>query len=168
VGEFGATELDNYLEAIDELATAIAVITRTPKHYFFDKAGSNPSGEALIAMEAPLDKKASRYIERLTFSWRKVGHFLLLLDGHEVDPLTIMPIFEDSRTMQPLTLAQSRQMNVAAGIPIRSQLRWEGMSEEEISQMEADREAERAANQAGLANALLDAQRNFDQEDSDA
>lgn len=163
VGEFSATELRNYLDAIDEMATAIAVITRTPKHYFFDKAGSNPSGEALIAMEAPLDKKAARYTERFTVAWRKIGAFMLLLDGREVDEGAIKPVFDDPRTLQPFTQAQARQLNVAAGIPIRTQLRWEGKSEEEIAQMEADREAERAANQAGLANALLDAQRRFDQ-----
>ncbi|NIS83046.1 MAG: phage portal protein, partial [Anaerolineales bacterium] len=69
VGEFGVTELDNFYDAIDRLATAIGIISRTPRHYFYQQGG-DPSGEALIAMEAPLNKKITRHIERFTIVWQ--------------------------------------------------------------------------------------------------
>ena len=45
VGEFDATDLNNYIQSIDHLATAVAIISRTPKHFLFQQGGV-PSGEA--------------------------------------------------------------------------------------------------------------------------
>ena len=82
VGEFSATDLRNYLDAIDRLALAVGIITRTPKYYFMAQGG-DPSGEALIAMEAPLNKKASKRISRFLPTWRQVGAFMLKVSGQE-------------------------------------------------------------------------------------
>lgn len=162
VGEFSATELVNYLDAIDRQATAIGVITRTPRHYFFSQGG-DPSGEALITMESPLVKKCSRYIERFGSTMRDFAAFLLKLDGRPIDPMAIQAIYADPRTIQPLTQSIVRQNNVAAGIPLRTQLRDEGWTDEQLDQMDEDQAAERSASQAMLGQAMLDAQRNFDQ-----
>ena len=162
VGEFAATDLNNYLSAIDKLASSIGIITRTPRHYFFSQGG-DPSGEALIAMEAPLNKKAQDRIQRFASTWRQVAAFMLMLSGVQVDKTAITPVFERPETIQPFTQAQTRQIGVAAGIPLRTQLRNEGWSEAQLEQMEADRQAEQAAAQASLARALLEQQRRFDQ-----
>ncbi len=166
-GEFSATDLGNFMTPIERLATAIAVITRTPRHYFFEKAGSNPSGEALMAMEAPLNAKAERYLERLRMDWSEVAAFLLRLDGREVDRRAVQAIYRDPRTLQPMTQAQARTANVNAGMPLTTVVRREGWSEEDIAQMEADRQAETAARQESLAQALLEQQRRFDREEED-
>lgn len=137
VGEFTATDLGNYLTAVDKLSTAIGIITRTPKHYFFAQGG-DPSGEALIAMEAPLNHKAERRIARFATTWRQVAAFLLWLQGLEVDAATVTPIFEQPETIQPLTRAQVRQFDIAAGIPLRTSLRREGWSKAELAQMDED------------------------------
>jgi len=163
-GEFGATQLSNYFTAIDKLALAMAIISRTPKYYFFAQSG-DPSGEALLAMEAPLNRKCARYIERFTPVWRELGAFLLRLSEVQVDPWAIEPVFDRPETQQPLTKAQARQFDVSSGVPLTTVLRREGWSEEEIAQMEADRKAERAAAVEGLAEGLLAQQRGFDQED---
>ncbi len=163
VGEFGEATLTNYLTAMDKLAAAIGTITRTPKHYFFDQSG-DPSGEALIALEAPLNKKCKRYIGRFTHTWRQLAAFMLSLRGIEVDPADITPLFAKPETVQPRTQAEIRQINTGAGLPITTSLRDEGRSQEQIDQVMADKVAEAAASQAGLAKALLDAQRNFDQQ----
>lgn len=164
VGQFEETGLANYLDAIDRLATAIAVTTRTPKHLFFDKAGSNPSGETLIALEAGLNKKAQRYAERFTSTWRQVAVFLLRLAGQEVDPLRVQVVYDDARTMQPVTQAQARLANVQAGMPLRSVLRQEGQSEEQLAQVAADREEESEAAAGSLAEAVLNREREFARE----
>ncbi len=164
VGEFEETNLRNYLDAIDQLATAIAVTTRTPKHLFFEKAGSNPSGETLIALEAGLNKKALRYGERFSATWREVAGFAMGLAGWEIDPMAVQVVYEDARTMQPVTQAQARLTNVQAGMALRSVLRQEGVSEEEIGQVERDKAAESEAAAGSLAEAVLRQERAFERQ----
>ena len=162
VGQFAAANLNQYLAAIERSAQVIGVITRTPKHFFFGQGG-DPSGEALITMEAPLNAKCIRFIERAKVSMQKFASLLLKLDGYDVLPGMIEPIYQEPKTAQPLTLSITRQNNVSSGLPLRTQLRQEGWSEQQIEQMEADRVAEEAASQTSLASALVNAQRKFDQ-----
>ena len=162
VGEFSGTNLGNFLTAIDHMATSIGVITRTPRHYFFQQGGA-PSGEALITMEAPLNHKCKRYIRRFTATWQKVGAFLLSLEGMEVHPVDIGTEWEKVQTILPRTQAEIRQMGVSAGLPLRTLLRREGWSASEIAEMEADKRAEMEQAQGNLAQALIAQQRMFDQ-----
>lgn len=161
VGEFDATPLKNYLDAIEHVVSAIAVITRTPKHYFFGKGG-DPSGEALIAMEAPLTKKVEGYIEVMGAGWRDLAAFMLKLAGVEVKITDIVPVFSPPQTVQPLTQAQIRQASVQAGMPLRTALRQEGWNDKELADLEKDRQAEAKANEEELASAMARAQGGFD------
>jgi hypothetical protein len=173
-GEFSATELKNYLEAMEKIANDIARITRTPKHYLMNQTG-DPSGEALIAMEAPLNKKAQKSIDRLTPEWKAVAAFMLRLDsGADVPVGAITPEFDRPETVQPRTEAEIREINGRAGIPLVTSLRKEGWTEAEIAQLLADRDEANRAQQSALADSLIEAQRRFDQggnpatEDDDA
>jgi len=161
VGEFTPTELGNYLSAVEQMVQSVAVISRTPKHYFLAQGG-DPSGEALIAMEAPLNKKAQKYIDRFSSTWRKVAQFMLKLEGKEIDELDITATFDRPETVQPMTNATIRKTNVEAGIPLTTQLRDEGWTQQELDDMQEDKETEQASNKAGLGAALLNAQAGFD------
>jgi len=165
VGEFTPTELGNYLSAVEQMVQSVAVISRTPKHYFLAQGG-DPSGEALIAMEAPLNKKAQKYIDRFSSTWRKVAQFMLKLEGKQIDELDITATFDRPETVQPMTNAVIRKTNVEAGIPLTTQLRDEGWTDAELDDMQEDKEAEQEANQARLGTALLNAQTRFDQGDT--
>lgn len=162
-GQFDTAKLTNYLEAIDNMATAISSITRTPKHYFFS-VGSNLSGEALIAMEAPLNKKAQDRIDRFAPVWQQAAAFMLRLAGEKTDVKNIQPIFDRPETVQPRTTAETRQMNVTAGMPLVTILREEGKSQAWIEQMLADQKAESERKQANMGEAVLNAQRVFNGE----
>lgn len=159
-GQFEAAKLENYLNSIDNLATALGSITRTPKHYFFS-VGSNLSGEALIAMEAPLNKKAQDRIDRFAPVWKQVALFMLRASGENVNPQDVTPIFDKPETVQPRTEAETRQMNVNAGMPLVTVLRDEGKSEAYINQMLKDKAADEARKQKSLAQSMLDAERKF-------
>lgn len=159
-GQFTAADLENYLKGIDNMATAISSITRTPKHYFFS-IGSNLSGEALIAMEAPLNKKAQDRIDRFDPVWKQVTLFMLKASGETVKPEDITPMFDKPETVQPFTQAQTRLTNVNAGMPLETVLREEGKSQAFIDQMMRDKEKEDTAKQNSLANGLLEAERRF-------
>jgi hypothetical protein len=162
VGEFAMTELANYTNAINRSVQAIAAITRTPAHYFF-QAGGAPSGEALVAMEAPLNKKAQDRIDAFSSTHRKLAAFLLRLGGREVNPQEIEPVWATPETVQPLTRSIIRQNSVGAGMPLRTALRREGWSEADLEQMDEDQAATATAQNVSLAAAMLTAQRRFDQ-----
>ena len=98
VGDFQATQLQNFVQGIDHLANALASITRTPKHFVF-QARSNMSGESLLAMEAPLVAKAQKRIDRFTPEWRRALAFLLRLDGQRVGPEMIETVWESTYSL---------------------------------------------------------------------
>lgn len=137
VGQFEPTDLANYLTAMDKLSTNIAIITRTPKHFFFAQGG-DPSGEALIAMEAPLNKKVQTAIDHFAPVWADVGAFMLRVAGETVDSSGIVPMFERPETVQPRTAAEIRQINSQAGMPLRTTLRREGWTEDELAALDAE------------------------------
>jgi hypothetical protein len=166
VGEFGPTDLSNFLGAIDKLTNTIAIITRTPKHYFMD-GGANLSGEALLAMEAPLNSKCRKYQELWTPVWKELAAFLLRIGGLEVDEGSIQPTWQEARTIQPHTEAQIRKLNVEAGIPLVTTLRREGWGEDDMAQLLQDQAEAAAGQQASLATALVEAQRRMDQGGND-
>jgi hypothetical protein len=139
VGAFPATPLENFLKAIEHLAHDISRISRTPKHYFYS-SGDSPSGEALIAMEAPLNKKAKDRIERFEPVWKQAMAFALMVGGRQVDPKEIIPVWDSVATIQPRTQSEIRLFDVQAGIPLITSLRREGWSDEEIDQMIQDKE----------------------------
>jgi len=165
VGEFEAADLGQYLDSIDKLAASLSSITRTPKHFFFSQAGEL-SGEALMTLEAPLVKKAKRYIARFMPTWSELASFMLKIEGVEADPNTITPVFADPRSVQPVTEATVRAQGRTAGIPLKTLLRDEGKDEEWLKQMDKDKAEEDAAKQEMLAQTLVRTQRNFDQNNS--
>lgn len=153
VGEFAETSLENYNKAIEAKIARIAAITRTPLHYFFSRGGQI-SGEALIALEAPLNKKAQDRIDRFTPAWRQIGAFICQLLGIPVSATEITVNFAKPETVQPKTLSEMRDNNSKAGIPIVAQLRMEGQPESVIEQVLEAKATEQAASVDTLTRAF--------------
>jgi len=161
-GQFVATELQNYLNAINKLSADIGIITRTPRHYFYQQGG-DPSGEALLAMESPLMKKAHRLQQTLVPTWRDLAAFLLRLQGQEVVTQQIRVVYAPVETVQPRSTAEIRKLAVEAGVPLRTHLRRaENWSEVDVAQLDDDRAAERVAERSYAEAVLGAAQRDFD------
>ena len=152
VGEFAQTDLRTYLDAIDRLAATIAIITRTPKHYLLSQGG-DPSGEALITMEAPLVRKVERYQERFSATWRQVAAFLMTLSGVDVNVSDITPLFDPVATVQPFTQAQVGVLRKQLGVSQAQIQRELGYTDAQIEAMQI----ERAQETAGVGEALLSA-----------
>lgn len=150
VGEFSSTDLGNYLEAIENLATTTAKITRTPMHYFFAQGGY-PSGEALIAMEAPLNFKVQARQERFEPVWREVMTFALSLMGQSVKISDVVVNWKPVQTVQPETEARILVLNGQAGIPLETSLRRAGWTDSELE----DLAAAKVIAQAKLGEGLL-------------
>lgn len=162
VGEFEATDLKNYTQSIDRFAGSIGVISRTPKHYFY-RQGGDPSGEALIAMESPLNRKAQDIIDRMTPVLKDLALFIARVNGiTDVERQDILPVFDRPETIQPLTEAQIIQTEVTSGIPLVTSLRWRGKTQAELDRVAKELEEAEEAKINSLAQALLTQQRNFD------
>jgi hypothetical protein len=153
VGQFDPTNLEVYLKAMDQIANNMAIITRTPKHYFM-ALGSNISGEALMTMESPLTKKVERRQKNFTPEWQEIASFLLKMDGLEVPPADITVLWQRPETVQVYTEAQARQLAVNTGIPLITVLRREGWTDVEIEKMQKDQELQDKARKT-VAQAVL-------------
>jgi hypothetical protein len=162
VGQFEATPLENYLKGIEQMAMSTSSITRTPKHYFFS-IGSNLSGESLQVMEAPLVKKAQDRIDRCAPVWGQIAQLMLRARGQAVPLNDIRAEYDKPEIVQPRTQAESREINVRAGMPLTTILRDEGKSDAYLEQMSKDKAAQDAAENESLAQSLLASQRRFDQ-----
>ena len=135
VGEFNPTDLSNYLEAIENLAATISKITRMPQHYFYARGGY-PSGEALVAMEAPLKFKVSDRAERFEPVWKDLMAFALTLAGTTVLDKDLTVDWKPVQTIQPETEAKIRLLDVQAGIPLETSLKRSGWTDAEIEDMQ--------------------------------
>ncbi len=134
VGQFAATDLSNFSSEMDKLANAVAIITRTPRHYF-ENAGANISGEALLALEAPLVKKASKRQKRFGAQWQEIASFIAQLEGIDVSPDKIKPLWKRAESIQPLTEMQTVQIGTLAGVDVETMLLHEGWAQSEIDAM---------------------------------
>ena len=134
VGEFTGGGLEPYLDAIDKIANSIAIISRTPKHYFYN-SGADVSGEALLAMESPLVAKVEQYEEVFGVAWKELGSFILLMSGIQVAPDDIEAVWQPPQSVQPKTEAETMDINVKTGIPLDIVLRWSGKTEKEIAEI---------------------------------
>jgi hypothetical protein len=162
VGQFDVTPLDNFITGLDHLASRIAIITRTPKHYLL-QAGADVSGEALLAMEAPLVRKAAKYRARLDVTWKQCAAYLCGLLGHQLNADDIECLWEDEHTVQPYTEALIIKTLTEAGMPLTTVLRREGWDEEDLDALAEDRDAD-AARQTQLSTQLMaSASQRFDQ-----
>jgi SPP1 Gp6-like portal protein len=82
-GEFGVTDLNNYVRAVETLIQHLAAQTRTPPHYLTAGLGQWPSGDSLKASEAGLVAKVKR--KQLDFgeAWESVMRLAFLAIGED-------------------------------------------------------------------------------------
>jgi hypothetical protein len=162
VGQFEATDLNNYIQVIDELLNHMAAISRLPKHYLL-KQGGDPSGAALDTMESPLVKKIMDRLDLFKPTWAEVASFLLKLSGFpDIKASCIEPQFNDPRSNQMLIEAQTVQAYVSAGLPINTTLRkYAGWTQVDFDMMARDRYEAQQRQETNLATAMLNAASRF-------
>lgn len=81
-GQFEASNLANYVTAIETCVQHIASRTRTPPHYFY-LSGQFPSGESLRAAETGLVAKARRKQRHFGEDWESVMRLAFAFDRDE-------------------------------------------------------------------------------------
>ena len=162
VGELSSSEPSAYIEPANREVKVIGAITQTPSHLLMETASGQISGEALIVLESPINKKAQNRIDLFSPIWSDVMRFMCKIEGVEVDAQDITPVFDAPETVQPKTQAEIIQAGVNSGIPLVTELRRKGWSDSEIDQMLMDKEEAASTETQTLAAALLEGQRRMD------
>ena len=139
-GQFEPAQLNNFMATMNELANDLFAQTRTPKHYLM-QSGSNISGEALLAMEAPLTKKAGKRQKRFGAQWQEIAAFMAQLEGMNIEPHNIKPMWKRAESIQPLTEMQTVQAATGAGIPLESALTHQGWEKKEVDEIVKKKDA---------------------------
>lgn len=109
VGQFPSADLLNYDQTIQRETNALFSIAQLPRHLLVDP-GVAPSGEAVLADEAPMVAQVRGYRDMFTASWRDVMNLI----GLEVEPA-----WQDIEVHNELTSAQTLQALTTAGLPLR-------------------------------------------------
>jgi len=149
VGEFSTANLTMFLETIDKLTNSIAVISRTPKHYFFN-VGANISGEALQVMEAPLIKKVEKLITNFEHGWLELAALIDATEGTTC-------VWERPETQQTLMETQAMKTMLEMGIPLVTILKQYGWTMDEIEQLKQDQEEQKLKEATVMDNAIINA-----------
>jgi hypothetical protein len=139
VGSFDTTELGNFMGSRTALAEGIAIISHTPKHYMTGAA--TPSGEALMAMDAPLTKKVDHYTELFGETWRELAVFYCHLKGIEVKGSDVTVLWANSGIDQPETTSNVVRNYTTAQMPLETTLREHaGWTPAQLERMHEDKE----------------------------
>jgi hypothetical protein len=155
--ELGNKSLENYMKTMDSLSQSLSIISRTPKHYLM-LAGGTPSGDALLAMEAPLVKKVGKRIAGYEVEWKNLMQFLLKLEGIEIETSDITAVWEPVETVQPLAEAQTIKTEGEAGIPLLTSVRRRGWDSADIDQLQQDL-ADKEVKETSIAKQVLNEMR---------
>lgn len=141
-GEFSATDLRPFIDAVEADVTHLAAITKTPPHYLLGKE-INISAEALKAAEAGLVAKTARHRDQFSEAWEEVLRLAVAIRDPQ-DPraqdLSSMVLWRDieQRTwgetvdavlkMQALGVPQEALWEMLPGVTPQDIARWRTMS----------------------------------------
>lgn len=134
-GEFTASDLQNFVQAIEMLVQHIASQTRTPPHYFYLR-GTFPSGESIKAAETGLVAKARRKTVYFGEAWEEVMRlaFRVAGDRRRAMVMNTETIWGDPESRSESELADAVMKRRALGVPL--QQCWEDLG---YSQVQIDR-----------------------------
>lgn len=137
-GEFGATDLRPYIEAIEQAVLHIAVQTRTPRHYLIEQ-GQSPSGDAIKSAETGLVKKVTRKQRFFGEDWEEVLRVARRFDGAADPAVDAEIVWADPESRSDAELVDAALKKAQLGVPTR-QL-WEdlGYSQTQIARFSAMR-----------------------------
>jgi hypothetical protein len=143
-GVFREADLSPWVTAIGMRVQHIASITRTPPHYFLANMGNFPSGEALMAAETGLVKKAKRKMRHFGEAWEEIIRLAFLVKGDKRANVTNSEtIWGDPESRNEALITDSTIKRYQGGlIPWDQALEDMGYTPTQIESFEADRDAQ--------------------------
>jgi hypothetical protein len=135
-GEFGATDLTQFLEVEENLRAEIARVSGVPLHYLFITRGDFPSGEAMKSAEARFTKKTVDKQDAFGDVWEDALTFALRIDATEIpDDFTLASVWENAAPQSEEEVARTLLLKRRLGVTRRQLLKEAGYSDELIGQM---------------------------------
>lgn len=119
-GEFGETDLANYVKAIEMQVQHLAAQTKTPPHYLLGQSGAFPSGESLKATETGLIKKVKDRQASYGEGWEETMRLALEVAGINARGAASMEtIWADPESRTESEHVDSILKKLALGVPFR-------------------------------------------------
>lgn len=153
IGQFDAADVDPYNKALHEDLNLITVMTGIPPHHFMALTGDFPSGEALKTSEARLVSRTEDAQVDLTADWGRALAFLLQVDGGAAGA-AVRPEWVSPQSRRERDDAEIAEIKQRVGVSTSKLLQELGYDAEEITTMQAEREAERQTSVAAFENAF--------------
>jgi hypothetical protein len=133
-GEFGQTDLTQFLSVQRDFRAEIARVVGIPLHYLFTNtsAGDAPSGEALKTSELRFSRNIKKMQSRFGKGWEEAVKFALAVDGSVPSDLDLNAIWMTDSPRSPNELLDELIKKQSIGVP-NSQLQKEaGYDADEI------------------------------------
>jgi len=123
-GEFGATDLEQFLKVKDGFRIDMASVTGTPLYYLMPQIRGFPSGESLRKAETRFLAKVRDRQEQFGAVWADVMSFALRLSGHPDVSLTTR--WEDPSPTNERDVLENLRLKLDLGVPPDQVLREAG------------------------------------------
>lgn len=146
VGQFDATDLDQFLRVQEKFWASTARVSGTPLHYFFITQGDFPSGEAQKAAEARFSSRIEECHTAYGNAWEDAISFAMQIDNVWEEGLELSTMWQDSSPRSQAELADTAVKKKAIGVPRSQLLREQGYSDDEIEQFLEESDAEAVQN----------------------
>ena len=146
VGQFDATDLNQFLKVQDKFWASVARVSGTPLHYFFITEGDFPSGEAMKSAEARFVKKISDRQKSFGNVWQDVLLFAMEIDGPQpAQDLKLETLWKDASPRSDSEIADTAVKKKAVGVSRSQILKELGYDDDTIMRMleESDADSER-------------------------
>jgi Phage portal protein, SPP1 Gp6-like len=133
-GTFEASDLNQYLKALDAQIAALAAISRVPAHYLMQSNLANPpTAESLVASESGLVAKVRERQRRFGEGWERAESLAFELGGAEPpDPLEV--IWQDAEMRNPAQVADAATKLQTIGVPQRALWEYVGATPQQLAE----------------------------------
>jgi hypothetical protein len=138
-GQFAAADLTQFIGVQENFRKEIGLVSRTPLHYI--QPTSFPSGEAMKTAEEPLVNKAKDRAIAFGNVWEDAMGFALSIAGQGGKNLACL--WRDPAPRNDLSSVEVQLRKKDLGVSEKQGLRELGYSDEQIEQMDAEKEEER-------------------------
>ena len=132
-GDFGASNLDQFLKVKDSFRVDMASVTGTPLHYFLQTSRGFASGEALKQDETRFLAKVRDRQMSFGQTWAELMSFALKLAGH--DGVELVTNWEDPSPTTEKDLLENLLLKKQLGISTEQALKEAGYGDVDVRRM---------------------------------
>lgn len=143
IAEFSATNLGQLREVVELFDTMVSRVSRVPVHWL-TMAGSFPSGSSLRAAEAPFVSKLAAVQSVVGNSWEDVLTLALKMSGM-ADVPRLQTVWKPVEQLDIIDKWAAINSMIAAGVPLKYALLWNGLDTMTVDEIVADAAMERRA-----------------------